>query len=266
MNKPVKRNIIRKFFGYYYYFLKKQLYWNFSKNRFVSECINKSKLPHLVFEHKSLLFRKLKNVDDWFNYNKIENLKIAIDKVNNVVIKPGEIFSYWRLIGKPTKHKGYVPGMVLENGQVKVGIGGGLCQLSNLLYWMTLHTTLDVIERWRHSYDVFPDSRRKQPFGSGATCAYPYIDLQIKNNTNSSFYFKIFMNDKYLFGQIYSDRINDKTYKIVEKKHEIKHEWWGEYIRKNEIWRECYQNKTLVSDDFVTKNNAIMMYNPLLEK
>ena len=39
---------------------------------------------------------------------------------------------------------------------------------------MTLHTPLQVTERYRHSYDVFPDADRKLPFGSGATCAYNY--------------------------------------------------------------------------------------------
>ena len=72
-------------------------------------------------------------------------------------------------------------GMVLHNGGFKPGVGGGLCQLSNLIYWMTLHTPLTVVERWRHSYDVFPDAERTQPFGSGATVAYNHIDLQIRN-------------------------------------------------------------------------------------
>ena len=61
-------------------------------------------------------------------------------------------------------------GMILRNGRVASGVGGGLCQMTNLLYWMTLHTPLTVTERWRHGYDVFPDSNRTQPFGSGATC------------------------------------------------------------------------------------------------
>jgi len=46
---------------------------------------------------------------------------------------------------------------------------------------------LAVTERWRHNYDVFPDSDRTQPFGSGATVAFNYIDLQITNETNSTF-------------------------------------------------------------------------------
>ena len=46
-----------------------------------------------------------------------------------------------------------------------------------------LHTPLTVTERWRHGYDVFPDSNRTQPFGSGATCFYNYMDLMVRNDT-----------------------------------------------------------------------------------
>ena len=50
-------------------------------------------------------------------------------------------------------------------GEVKTSIGGGICQLANLLYWMALHTPLEVIERHHHSFDPFPDSGRTLPFG-----------------------------------------------------------------------------------------------------
>jgi vancomycin resistance protein VanW len=71
--------------------------------------------------------------------------------------------SYW----KADEKKGYVDGMVLFYGSFRKGIGGGLCQLSNLLYWITLHTPLKVTERHQHSYDVFPEANRTQPFGIG---------------------------------------------------------------------------------------------------
>ena len=138
-------------------------------------------------------------------YNKINNLKIATKQLNKIIIKPGETFSYWRLIGNPTKRKGYVDGMILHYGKVTTGIGGGLCQLSNLLYWMTLHTPLTVTERYRHSYDVFPDSNRTQPFGSGATCSYNYLDLQIKNETNNTYQLLVYLTDTHLVGEWRSD-------------------------------------------------------------
>lgn len=90
----------------------------------------------------------------WLQHNKIKNLEIATARLNGIVINPGETFSYWKLIGNPTRRKGYVDGMVLFYGGFKHDIGSGLCQLSNLIYWMTLHTPLEDTERHRHSYDV----------------------------------------------------------------------------------------------------------------
>lgn len=63
----------------------------------------------------------------WLHSNKIKNLKIATHKVNKIIIRPGETFSYWKALGNPTRRKGYVEGMVLFYGQFKPGIGGGLC-------------------------------------------------------------------------------------------------------------------------------------------
>jgi vancomycin resistance protein YoaR len=62
----------------------------------------------------------------------IANLRRAVARVDGVVVRPGETFSYWRLIGRATRRKGYRDGMVLENGGFRAGVGDGLCQLSNL--------------------------------------------------------------------------------------------------------------------------------------
>lgn len=131
---------------------------------------------HVIFKHRTPLLRQLKDVEMELQTNKITNLKIAAKRLNGIILQPGEAFSYWCLIGSTSKRKGYVDGMVLHYGQVTTRVDGGLCQLSNLIYWMTLHTPLTITERYRHSYDVFPDLKRQQPFGSGATCAYNYLD------------------------------------------------------------------------------------------
>ena len=99
----------------------------------------------------------------WLQENKIINLKLAAPRIHGILIRPGEVFSYWKLIGNPSRRKGYVDGMILRNGTFAAGTGGGLCQLSNLIFWMTLHTPLTVIERHRHGYDVFPDAIAPSP-------------------------------------------------------------------------------------------------------
>lgn len=264
--KPKKRSRIRLTAGKLYYTFNRYLYWHFGGVRFA---LNKSSsfYPHIIFSHRTPLIRKLKNVDMWMQYNKITNLSIAIEKLNGIIIRPGEIFSYWRLIGRPTKRKGYKEGMVLYYGGFKPGIGGGLCQLSNLIYWMTLHTELKVVERYRHSFDVFPDVSRTQPFGSGATCVYNYRDLQIYNDTETSYQLHIYMDNDHLNGEWRAIEKNEISYEVYEKKHWITHEYWGGYIRHNEIYRRVLKhNGDLKADEYVSENHALMMYSPLLSE
>lgn len=266
MNKPIKRSKLRLLTGKIYYTLKRNYYWYISRTNFAKNLKNVC-LQIEIFSYKTILLRKLKDIKMWMQYNKIINLKIAIKKINRLVIEPGQIFSFWRQIGKPTKKNGFVAGMVLHNGEVKSGIGGGLCQLSNLIFWITLHTPLTIIERWRHSYDVFPDVKRDQPFGSGATCGYPNIDLQIKNNSNQKFQLYLELTKTHLVGKWLSEKPVKFKYKIFEKEHEIKGEWWGGYTRNNKIFRKIIdiKNNKEIGEELVTKNHAIMMYNPLLE-
>lgn len=161
IQKPIRRSNLRFYLGTTFYRMKRRLTWYLGRQKFAQMKI-KERFPHVIVAHQTPLRRQLQSVDMWLQDNKTINLRIAAAKLNGLVIRPGETFSYWRLIGKPTR-EGYVDGMILNHGKVTVGVGGGLCQLSNLIYWLTLHTPLTVIERYRHSYDVFPDSGRTQP-------------------------------------------------------------------------------------------------------
>ena len=197
--------------------------------------------------------------------NKVKNLKLAVEKLNGTILHPGETFSYWRLIGKPSRRKGYQEGMVLFLGQIGSDVGGGLCQLSNLIFWMTLHTPLTVVERYRHSHDVFPDANRTQPFGSGATCAYPHRDLMIRNDTDQDFQLRVWVGETHLEGEWRSVVPPVVWYDIVEKNACMDQAAWGGYVRHNELYRKCYDCEgTLLGEQFLFANDAIMMYSPLL--
>ena len=264
VEKPKKRHEIRLMFGKMYYRLKRYMQWLCGSTKFARQQ-KLAKFDYQHFSHKTPLFRKLKDVDMHLQHNKVVNLKIAVSKLNGTILYPGETFSYWKLIGKPTKRKGYVEGMLLKSGSVHVGIGGGLCQLSNLIYWMTVHTPLTVIERHRHGYDVFPDSNRTQPFGSGATCFYNYVDLMIRNDTNQPFQLLLTIDDRDLKGAWNSDKALDYRYEVYEKEHIFRTEYWGGYTRHNLIFRKKYDlNNVIIADEFVVENHAIMMYEPLL--
>ncbi len=262
---PRKRTAVRILIGKYYYKLRRRMYWIFGGVQFALKK-DTNTYQYIYKAHSTPLLRSLRGVNMQLQYNKIDNLRLAADKINRIIIKPGETFSYWRAIGKPTRRKGYKEGMVLFCGTIKAGIGGGLCQLSNLIYWMALHSPLTIVERHRHSYDVFPDSNRTQPFGSGATCVYNYRDLMIRNDTSHPFQLNIWLTDSMLCGELRCDVKPTERYQVYEKEHYIKRELFGLYSRHNVIYRKIYDDKgNEISDEYVTENHALMMYEPLLE-
>ncbi|MCQ2208358.1 MAG: VanW family protein [Paludibacteraceae bacterium] len=265
VEQPIERSQLRRKLGREFYILKRKLKWYFSGTPY-AKADKKVDCPYVLVEHKSTLLRKLKDVDMQLQYNKVTNLKLAIAPINGVVIKPGETFSIWRMVGRPSARKGYKTGMMIHNGKVAEGVGGGLCQLGNLLYWMALHTPLTVTERWRHSFDVFPDVNRTIPFACGATLAYNYIDLQLKNNTDKCFRINLWLDEEFLHGCIRSSEEAQFDYEVYETDHCITQQMWGGYTRHNRIWRKITNRVNgETTNELVAENNAIMMYNPLLE-
>jgi vancomycin resistance protein VanW len=253
------------FLGRHYFTWRRYLQWIFVRSTRYAGNLQASQLPYNVAEHRTPLYRPLRNVDLWLQKNKVTNLKLATAKINGLVLEPGETFSFWRLVGKPTKAKGFSEGIVLTNGSFVPGVGGGLCQLSNLIYWMTSHTPLKVTERWRHTHDVFPDANRTQPFGSGATVVHNYIDLQIKNETPYRYQLLVRVGDSDLEGEWRCEQPLPQKYEVYESEHLITQEWWGGYMHHNIIRRKLFDlGNNQIGDDFITENHAIMMYEPML--
>ncbi len=264
IEEPRKRSQLRKVVGREFYTLKRKVQWQTAGQKWAHSRTNE-RLPVETFSHRSLLLRKLKDVDMYLQHNKVVNLQLALEKLDGLVIYPGQTFSIWKNVGRPTARKGYKEGLVLENGRVGKGVGGGLCQLGNLLYWMALHSPLTITERWRHGYDVFPDVNRTLPFGSGATLAYNYVDLQLYNPSDQPFQINLWLTATHLHGAISAERETGLEYKVYETDHCFRFQWWGGYTRHNRIWRST---SNLITGDegveFITENHAIMMYEPLL--
>ena len=227
---------------------------------FASE-IQADDLPAMCSKHPSLLRRTLGNSDPQLQENKVVNLSIAAPTIDGILIKPGQLFSLWRQVGRTTAEKGYLDGMQLSRGEVSRGVGGGLCQLSNLLHWMVLHTPMTVAERHHHSFDPFPDDNRVLPFGSGCGVFYNYHDLRFFNPTDITFQLRVKVGENHLRGNIFADVAPPNTYHIVEKKHRFFREndkTW----RENEIWREVIDRTTgnVTREELLMKNLAEVKY------
>ena len=113
---------------------------------------------------------------DASNKNRSNNLKLAINKINGVVLMPGEEFSYNKVVGERSIAAGYKEAKVYSNGQVVDGLGGGICQISSTLYNAVVYANLDVTSRRNHQ---FVTSYVKA--GLDATVVYGSTDFKFKN-------------------------------------------------------------------------------------
>ena len=244
--------------------LKRRALW-YSRTNSMSGSREETVLPVRTTQHQSPLLRKLGDADMRLQYNKVTNLRLAAEQLDGIIIKPGETFSFWKLIGEPTAKRGFLEGMLISNGEVTSGIGGGLCQLANLLYWMFLHTPLTVTERHHHSMDIFPDSGRTIPFGTGATIFFNYVDLQCRNDTDQTFQIKVWLTGEHLKGEIRSDRDLPVRYSVIERDHRfLRRTADGRHFRSNRIFRQVRSAGTgqPLREELLMDNFSLMKYLP----
>jgi vancomycin resistance protein VanW len=234
--------------------------------RFANQRLNEP-FPFVIKRHQSLLRRRLGSSDPQLQENKITNLRIAIQALDGIVIYPGETFSFWHLVGQPKASKGYIEGLLLSQGEVKTGVGGGLCQLANLLFWLALHSPLEITERHHHSFDPFPDENRVLPFGSGASIFYNYVDLRFINPTQHKLQFKIWVTEQHLKGILYDDKNWPLSYHVEERNQRF-HHITGKNFRENEIWRRVIDKRTgkTLEEQLMIHNYSEVKYEIVDEK
>lgn len=176
-------------------------------------------LPILVREHRLPIYRNFPGVDRSLFDNKRENLRLALRGLDGVLIPPGALFSLWRLVGPPTARRGFREGLVLDRGQPARGVGGGLCQLANALFWLALHAEFGIVERHHHSVDLFPDDHRTVPFGTGATIVYNFKDLRFVNRGPATYQWRVTVTDDALIARLLADRPPLYRYVVGESDH-----------------------------------------------
>ena len=139
--------------------------------------------------------------------NKVHNLKLAAQLIEQVILQPNDVFSFTKVIKNPTTHRGFLNSRALVNGVLEQTEGGGLCQLSGLLYQLALQCQLTIVERHNHSMDIYTEETRFTPLGSDATIVYGFKDLRIRNQMASTLRFQFKFEHERILGSIYSTEI-----------------------------------------------------------
>ena len=220
-------------------------------------------LPVRVCQHSSLLRRQLGDDEVDLQDNKIVNLRLASARVDGLLIRTGETFSFNHAVGNCTARKGYVTGMRLQNGDAISGVGGGICQLGNLIHWLALHSDLTVVERSEHSFDPFPDNGRVLPWGTGVSIVYNYVDLVLRNDTDTAFQLSVAVGDTYLEGELLADRPQPRSFHVYAACERFFRSH-GEYFRANQLRRRVIDTASgnQVGDELVRENCALVKYLP----
>jgi vancomycin resistance protein YoaR len=114
--------------------------------------------------------------------SRVFNVAHAAAKLNGVLIKPGETFSFVNTLGDISTLTGYKQAYVIQNNQTVLGDGGGVCQVSTTFFRAALNAGLPIVERHAHSYRVGYYEQDSDP-GIDATIYHPTVDIKIKNDT-----------------------------------------------------------------------------------
>lgn len=111
--------------------------------------------------------------------NRVFNIKVAAEKFNGVLIKPGQEFSFVKVLGEVDGEHGYLPELVIKKDKTEPEFGGGICQVSTTAFRAAVYSGLEITARRNHAYPV----SYYNPQGMDATVYVPRPDLKFKNNT-----------------------------------------------------------------------------------
>ncbi|MNO83815.1 Vancomycin B-type resistance protein VanW [compost metagenome] len=124
---------------------------------------------------------------------RVFNVQSAAQATNGIILKPGELFDYGKVIAQAEKQYGFREAPVILNGKLVPGIGGGICQVSSTLYGAAIRTGLEIVERRSHSMPV-----SYLPKGQDATFATGSINFRFKNNTGKHLFIQAIVHNRTL--------------------------------------------------------------------
>lgn len=220
-------------------------------------------LPVVVYEHSCDMIKRGPGIDAELQRNKADNIRLACSRIDGVVIRPGETFSFWHLVGKTSKRNGFAEGRVLVNGRLVAGVGGGLCNLAHTLCLLMLHSPAAIAELHHHSDALAPDPNGvRVPYSSGTSVNYNYLDLRFVNPTSQPMQLHTWCEGDILKAELRTTEEFPYTYEITEEDHHFSQEANGKYYCISRIYRETYDKKTreLINRELVRNNHSEVMY------
>ena len=223
--------------------------------------IEKQALPNIVSSHSSNMIKRGEGVNLESQQNKQVNIILACDKINGIVIRPNEVFSFWRTVGIAARKKGYQAGRVLIRDKLTTGVGGGLCNLANTIHLLVLHSPLEVTEFHHHSDALAPDEGGRVPFSAGTSVSYNNVDYRFRNNSDQDVQLLVWCEGEILYAELRSETAFPYSYRIVEEDHHFG-KVGNEFYRISQIYKETFDpvTDTIIERELILDNKSPVMF------
>lgn len=114
------------------------------------------------------------------NEARTANLRAGVEHVNGTVVMPGEQFSLAAALGDISVESGYVEAPIIQDGRLIMGVGGGLSQVSTVVFNTSWFAGVQLDAHTPHSFYI-----ARYPPGREATIAIPVIDNLWTNDTDN---------------------------------------------------------------------------------
>jgi len=112
------------------------------------------------------------------NDNRDTNIRLVCEKVDGLVLLPGEYYDYNEYIGERTAAKGFKEAIGIFGDDTRLELGGGICQVSGTMYHSVMKADLQVDERSPHTW---PSDYVAT--GTDATVTWGGPNFKFTNNT-----------------------------------------------------------------------------------
>jgi vancomycin resistance protein YoaR len=141
--------------------------------------------------------------------NRYSNVMLAASFINEMVLNPGDVFSFNQTVPRRTSANGFLMAGGFRDGQMVDMIGGGICQVSSTLYDNVLHSNLQVVSRRAHTLPI-----SYLPLGHDAAIYYGALDFQFRNNTDYPIRIEIEFDGRSMTSRFMGTRTGDHVIRI----------------------------------------------------
>lgn len=228
--------------------------------------ISHDTLPHVAATYTSPVAGEIEGIPADTVKSRADNIWLSASVIDGLVVRPGEVFSFWHLVGNCTPARGFGKAFIVSGGKMVLEYGGGACLVATLLHNLVLGTPLKVEELHHHSDALFPDKPGRVPYELGVSLLYNYIDYRFQNDTDQTVQIKLAKTPGALVGELRSERPFAHRYQLVEEDHYFAQEADGHFYRNSKIYRLVIDNATgeTVGKELMRDNHSQVMYDPKL--